>query len=289
MTRASIGVQDFAPSVQSAIGRDQTIGQTRACVDMLRAQGITSLNMDILYGLPRQTTHSVQEAIRNVTEIAPDRIALYGYAHVPWMAKRQQMINEDELPAGAQRRALFSLMSRELEQAGMIPVGIDHFAKPTDSLARVANEQAMRRNFQGYTTDRCDTLIGLGASAISKLPGGFAQNTPASSQYMRHIGAGEFATQKGCKMSEADRLRARVIEMIMCDFELRLDELEEHYSRVFIELVDDLALVTDHFEGAIETHGNGFRITHHKRALARLVAQHFDAYAGDKARYSMVS
>jgi len=289
MSRASIGVQDFAPEVQKAIGRMQSVEQTRECVDMLRDSGITSLNMDILYGLPHQTRETVLQTVEHVKDLAPDRIALYGYAHVPWMAKRQQMIEEENLPDGPARRGLFSQMSKSLSDAGMVPIGIDHFAKPADSLSQATETGKLRRNFQGYTTDTCDTLLGLGASAISKLPGGYAQNAPKSSQYMRMIGAGNFATQRGVELTEQDKLRARAIEMVMCDFALDTLELRADFGDEINQLADALTAIRAKFAEALEFHDTGFVIRDHKRALARLISLEFDEYISEDARYSMVS
>ncbi len=289
MTRASIGVQDFAPKVQAAIGRMQSVEQTRDCIDLLRGAGINSLNMDILYGLPYQTEKSVLETVAHVGELNPDRIALYGYAHVPWMAKRQQLIDEATLPDGPARRGLFTKMTRALGDFGMIPIGIDHFAKPGDSLSRAANTGGLRRNFQGYTTDQCDTLIGLGASAISKLPGGYAQNAPKSSQYLRMIGAGKFATQRGVAMAAQDKLRARAIELVMCDFALDTTDLQREFGGAVDALTHPLQEIRRKFAEALEFSATGFIIRDHKRALARLISLEFDEYAHEGARYSMVS
>ncbi|MCP5086660.1 MAG: oxygen-independent coproporphyrinogen III oxidase [Rhodobacteraceae bacterium] len=289
MTRASIGIQDFAEPVQQAIGRLQSVSETEACVAMLRKAGVRSVNMDILYGLPFQTLESVAKTIGHVGKLDPDRIALYGYAHVPWMAKRQQMIDENALPDGPQRRALFELMSDQLVSQGLRAIGIDHFAKAKDTLSRAAETGGLRRNFQGYTTDRCDTLIGLGASAISKLPGGYAQNAAKSSHYMRILGDHTFATQRGIETSPRDRVRARVIEMIMCEFELRLDELRQNYNADTKELKQQIDQVVEKFPEAISANTNGFRIERYKRSLARLVASEFDDYTSEESRYSMVS
>ncbi|MCP5073347.1 MAG: oxygen-independent coproporphyrinogen III oxidase [Rhodobacteraceae bacterium] len=289
MTRASIGIQDFAEPVQQAIGRLQSVEETNTCVDMLRKAGMRSVNMDILYGLPHQTPESVAQTIAHVRNLDPDRIALYGYAHVPWMAKRQQMIDEKALPDGPARRVLFELMSEELSAQGLNAIGIDHFAKTSDSLSLAAETGGLRRNFQGYTTDRCDTLIGLGASAISKLPGGYAQNAAKSSHYLKVIGTDTFATHRGIATSRGDRIRARAIEMIMCEFELRLDELRAAFNGDIEELEKPIEQVVANYSSALSVNSGGFRIENYKRALARLVASEFDNYTSDEARYSMVS
>ncbi len=289
MNRASIGIQDFDPQVQKAIGRLQSLEQTAACVDDLRAAGIKSLNTDILYGLPHQTLASVKKTLTQVQSLSPDRIAIYGYAHVPWMAKRQQMIDEGALPDGHARRDLFSLVSTELQGAGYVPVGIDHFAKPDDLLAQAATTGNLRRNFQGYTTDRCDTLIGLGASSISKFKTGYAQNAPRSSLYLRHIIQGELATQRGVVLSESDQLRARAIEMVMCYFALDLDQLRDETGLRCPQIEKIVTAILEKFTGFVEPMGSGFVITKSPRALARLVAQYLDDFSTEDARYSTVS
>ncbi len=289
MNRASVGIQDFDPKVQKAIGRLQSLEQTADCVADVRAAGVRSLNADILYGLPHQTPDSVEQTLRQVQSLDPDRIALYGYAHVPWMAKRQQMIDEATLPDGPARRVLFDLMAERLESSGYDPIGIDHFAKPSDTLGEAAATGRLRRNFQGYTTDRCDTLIGLGASAISKFNGGYAQNAPRSSHYLRMISEGELAIQRGVAMTEADKMRARAIEMVMCDFKLNKLELEEDFGPLAHTLDADIEDILVEYKGFVEPTDTGFAISGNQRALARLVAQKFDAYAGEGGRYSAVS
>jgi oxygen-independent coproporphyrinogen-3 oxidase len=289
MTRASIGVQDFAFKVQSAIGRMQSVGVTRECVSMLRNAQVSSLNMDILYGLPHQTQASVLDTIHHVLALSPDRIALFGYAHVPWMAKRQQLIDETALPDGETRHHLFQVMATELEGRGYIPVGIDHFAKPHDTMATASKNALLQRNFQGYTTDDTDTLIGLGASSISKYPGGYAQNAAKSSDYTKAIQAGSFATYRGIKTTLEDRIFARVIEMIMCNFEVDYRALRTEFNDDLSCLSHSVLSLQNKFKDVILFSDTGFSIIRNKRCLARLVAQVFDQYSNDAAKFSAVS
>ncbi len=289
MNRASVGIQDFDPKVQEAIGRLQSLEETADCVADVRAAGVKSLNADILYGLPHQTPDSVEQTLQQVQSLDPDRIALYGYAHVPWMAKRQQMIDVEALPGGPARRVLFDLMAERLESSGYDPIGIDHFAKPSDTLGEAAATGRLRRNFQGYTTDRCDTLIGLGASAISKFANGYAQNAPRSSQYLRMITEGGLATQRGVEITETDRMRARAIEMVMCDFKLNKAELVRDFGPLAHTLDADIDEIIIEYKGFVEPTDTGFAIASKQRALARLVAQKFDAYASEGGMYSAVS
>lgn len=289
MNRASVGIQDFDPKVQNAIGRLQSLEQTADCVADVRAAGVKSLNTDILYGLPHQTPESVDETLRQVQSLDPDRIALYGYAHVPWMAKRQQMIDEAALPNGPARRYLFDQMAERLENAGYDAIGIDHFAKPGDTLAEAAATGRLRRNFQGYTTDSCDTLIGLGASAISKFASGYSQNAPRSSHYLRMISEGSLATQRGVAISETDKMRGRAIEMVMCDFKVDKTELVDSFGQIAHTLDKNIEEIIQEYERFIKPTDTGFAVQEKQRALARLIAQKFDAYSGELGRYSAVS
>ncbi|MGB3315950.1 MAG: radical SAM protein, partial [Albidovulum sp.] len=170
MNRASIGVQDFDPAIQKLIGRDQSFEITRKAADMIRERGVASLNADILFGLPDQSATRIAASVQKLLSLNPDRVALYGYAHVPWMARRQVMIPSDALPRPEERLKLFEAARELFVTDGYDEIGIDHFALPTDGLARAARSGRLRRNFQGYTDDTAEALIGLGASSISRFP-----------------------------------------------------------------------------------------------------------------------
>ncbi|MEQ8740154.1 MAG: oxygen-independent coproporphyrinogen III oxidase, partial [Hoeflea sp.] len=214
LTRASIGVQDFDERVQQAINREQTFEQTREVVEQVRKRGVRSVNCDVLYGLPHQTRASVDDTIGKVISLNPDRIALFGYAHVPWMKTHQKMIDETALPDVTERFAQMNRASSLLTAAGYTAIGFDHFALPADSLAIAAASGEMRRNFQGYTSDTADALIGLGASSIGQLPQGYIQNQPSTGEYQRQVNLGRLPVVRGFELSEEDRLRARVIELL---------------------------------------------------------------------------
>ena len=190
MNRASIGVQDFDPLIQQTIGREQSYELTRDAVEMLRSCEIHSLNADILYGLPHQTERRITNSVEQLIALNPDRVALYGYAHVPWVAKRQQMIPTDHLPTPVERFRLYSTAEILFESAGYRSIGIDHFARPGDGLDVAARAGTLHRNFQGYTDDQSPVLIGLGASSISRFPQGYAQNAPSTSAYTRAVSEG---------------------------------------------------------------------------------------------------
>ncbi|WP_210530006.1 oxygen-independent coproporphyrinogen III oxidase [Rubellimicrobium arenae] len=286
MTRASIGVQDFDPTVQDAIGRAQGYALTRDVVAMIRDTGVTSLNMDMLYGLPHQTRARMTDTVQKILSLSPDRLALYGYAHVPWMAKRQVMIPADALPGAEERLDLFEAAARMFVWDGYKEIGIDHFARPGDPLAQAAQEGRMRRNFQGYTEDGCDVLIGLGASAISRYPQGYAQNASTSSAYAQAVRKGRLATERGHVMSADDTLRADMIERLMCRFELDLADISAQHTIPMPDLLRITAPIRHRFADWIDAGGETLRLTRSPRLIARLVAQEIDAYAMPEGRHS---
>ncbi len=278
LNRASIGVQDFDPDIQRVIGREQSYELTRRAVDMIRDRGIASLNADILYGLPDQDPDRIARTVGQLITLDPDRVALYGYAHVPWMAKRQVMIPEEKLPGPQERLRLFEVARDMFTAEGYAEIGIDHFARPCDGLARAQSEGRLRRNFQGYTDDQAGVLIGLGASSISRFPQGYAQNTPATGAHVAAIRDGRFSTMRGHAFSPEDHWRARMIEALMCDFEIRAKEFIEEHGFTPSGLAALLAPVAREFGDMVEHDAQGLRIPPHCRALTRMVAQRFDAY-----------
>lgn len=222
LTRASIGVQDFDPTVQRAINRIQTFAETADVVRNLRDHGIQYLNLDLMYGLPHQSRVRTLSTVRRALELEPARIALFGYAHVPWMKTHQRMIPEEALPGPAERLETFEAAAALLTEAGYVRIGIDHFAKPDDSMAKAYEQGKLRRNFQGYTTDRAETLIGAGASAVSRLPGMYAQNSVPIQRYTAMVREGDLPVEKGVRLTKDDRMRSEIIERIMCDFAVDL-------------------------------------------------------------------
>ncbi|MDS9468544.1 oxygen-independent coproporphyrinogen III oxidase [Paracoccus sp. MBLB3053] len=278
LSRASIGVQDFDPEIQKVIGRDQSFEVTKRAVDMIRDRGIASLNADILYGLPYQDPLRIAESVQKLLALSPDRVALYGYAHVPWMAKRQVMIPSETLPEPQDRLRLFEV-ARDLFLAdGYAEIGIDHFARPDDGLGRAQRAGLLRRNFQGYTDDQANVLIGLGASSISRFPEGYAQNAPATGAHVASIRAGHFSTSRGHAFSAEDIWRARMIESLMCDFEIRAEEFVSRYGLTPERLRDILAPIAARFGDMVRIDEAGLRIPTHARPLTRMVARMLDAY-----------
>ena len=289
MTRASIGVQDFDEAVQKAINREQTFEQTRDVVEQVRARGVRSVNCDVLYGLPHQTRQSVERTIDQVLSLEPDRIALFGYAHVPWMKTHQKMIDETALPDLTERFAQMNRAASTLTSAGYTAIGIDHFALPGDSLAVAAASGAMRRNFQGYTSDTADALIGMGASSIGQLPQGYIQNQPSTGEYQRRANRGELPVVRGFELSTEDRIRARIIEFLMCDFAFSFATIRHEFGAEAENILDEAEyLASCDTDGMIEFSGGLFQITAKGQPFVRSVASAFDGYFGTGvARHSL--
>ncbi|WP_170479102.1 oxygen-independent coproporphyrinogen III oxidase [Ruegeria arenilitoris] len=286
MNRASIGIQDFDEEIQKTIGRIQGYDTTRRAVDMIRARGISSLNADILFGLPNQSKSRMTESVQKLLSLSPDRVALYGYAHVPWMAKRQQMIPSDALPTPEQRLDLFETARRLFLWDGYAEIGIDHFATKDDGLTRAQRAGRLKRNFQGYTDDDAPVLIGLGASSISRFPQGYAQNAAATSAYIKAIRAERFSTARGHVFKGRDILRARMIEALMCDFQIDSTEILRDHDVTSSELIQMYDAVNAEFDGLLNVSDAGLVIPPEARALTRMIARKFDAYDLSKAGHS---
>jgi oxygen-independent coproporphyrinogen-3 oxidase len=279
VTRASLGVQDFDPAVQRAVNRVQSFADTAACAARLRAAGIGSINLDLMYGLPLQTADGVARTVAQAMELAPDRIAVFGYAHVPWMKKHQALIAEADLPGLAERYRQQLVAEAAILDRGMVAIGLDHYARPDDALAVAARERSVRRNFQGYTTDAAATLIGLGASAIGALPQGYAQNAAPLPEWRDRVRAGRLPTARGIATSPEDRLRRDVIEQLMCHGEVDLPETAARHGAEPDALRGAgprlAELATD---GVIAWDGARVAMRRGARPLVRNVAAVFDAY-----------
>lgn len=288
VNRASLGVQDFDPAVQAAIGRIQPAETVMAAVDHLRGAGIASLSFDLIYGLPEQTVSSIRRTVDTAMALAPDRISLFGYAHVPWFRVNQKLIDTARLPGSEQRLELERTAHGSIKAAGYTPVGIDHFARPGDPMALALSTRTLRRNFQGYTTDRADTLIGFGASSIGRTPAGYAQNVTDTGNWRERIVGGRFATERGRVLTAEDRLRADVIEQILCFFDVDLSAMAARHGAdlaVFSADLDKLEPLVR--AGWVTAHGGRVAILRHGAELARLVASAFDAYLGTGGRHSV--
>ncbi|WIY27202.1 oxygen-independent coproporphyrinogen III oxidase [Parasedimentitalea psychrophila] len=287
MNRASVGVQDFDPEIQQTIGRIQSYELTRDAIEMIRARGIHSLNADILYGLPHQTQTRMAESVQKLLSLNPDRVALYGYAHVPWIAKRQQMIPTDALPTPQERLQLYETARKLFLADQYAEIGIDHFATPSDGLTTAQTLGQLKRNFQGYTDDQSEVLIGVGASSISRFPQGYAQNAPATSVHTKAIRAGSFSIARGHAFQGEDKLRARLIEALMCDFRIETDEIVADFDITPAALHQMFTAVAEKFPDALQVLPDGLYIPELSRPLTRMIARDFDAYDDtSKAKHS---
>lgn len=277
VTRVSIGVQDFDPKVQAAINREQSFATTQQVVADLRAHGIDKINIDLVYGLPHQTRDSVEDTIGKVLALAPSRIAIFGYAHLPARLKHQMLIDESALPNVIERFAQANRLASILRAAGYQRVGLDHFARADDPLA----SGPVNRNFQGYTTDNADALIGLGATAIGRLPSGYVQNCVPIADYQRRIAERGLATARGVALSESDRIRGFVIERLMCDLAFPAEELRRRFGSAAEPILEEAqALIEADQDHLMEPHGDAFRVTERGRPFVRAIASCFDSYLG---------
>lgn len=285
VTRASLGVQSFDPLVQKAINRVQSAETTTEAVFWLHANGIDAINFDLIYGLPFQTVRSCIETVEAAIEMRPDRFSVFGYAHVPGFKKHQRLIDENVLAGAQERNEQAEAIAGALVAAGYIRIGLDHFALPKDDLAVASESGRLHRNFQGYTTDECRTLIGLGASSIGRFAEGYVQNEVPLGLYAKRISEGALATTKGYAMTAQDRFRAEVIERLMCDFRVDLSTiaashgfdpklLTDNNTRLR-ELVDD---------GVVDLNADVVQVCDDNRFMIRAVASAFDAYFGSAGR-----
>ena len=284
VNRASLGVQDTDPQVQIAIGRVQPIEMVRAAVSHLRAAGIERLNFDLIYGLPLQTVSSLRQTCAEVAKLGPDRIACYGYAHMPDRRANQRLIDSATLPNSAERIEQAALVTSELTGSGYEPIGLDHFARADDKLAHASRAGRLHRNFQGYTDDDCPMLIGFGASAISRLDEGYIQNLADNPGYCRTVGEGRLASVRGCRMDDDDQRRADIIETLMCNFkvDLAMVAADQDFTE---ELASLQPMIVD---GLVHVQGSLVEMTERGRSVVRVVAAIFDRYRWDTAsRFSL--
>ncbi len=267
-TRVSLGVQDFTPEVQEAVNRIQPFEKVQDSVLDLREAGINKINFDLMVGLPLQTVESVQESAEQAISLCPDRLAVFAYAHVPWMKKHQKLLEKYELPGTEERVEMTMRVNETLQSAGYHAIGIDHFAHETDSLYTAYKQGMLRRNFQGYTDDQARNIIGFGISSISSFEGAYVQNTTDAPEYRRAVEAGEFPIRRGCILSDDDLRRRAVIEQIMCGFEADITDYPQARARL-------VALEQD---GLVKIEGTHVKITPEGWPFARVAAACFDAY-----------
>jgi len=279
VNRASLGVQDFDSGVQSRVNRVQPHDVTASTLTRLRAAGIGAINFDLMYGLPGQTVESCRASAHAATALAPDRFAVFGYAHVPWMKRHQKMMDEAALPDAGERWRQYLAIADALTTAGLVAIGLDHFAQSQDPLTQALRAGRLRRNFQGYTTDEASVLIGFGASAIGFLPQGYIQNHTGYHEYEAAIASSRPATARGRVITDEDRARRAVIERLMCDLRVDLAAIGAEFglaANAFDDAHESLAdLVAQEIA---EFDGRTVAVPERARPLVRIVAASFDRY-----------
>ena len=290
--RLSLGVQDLDDQVQHAVNRVQPEPLIREVYDWIREEGFTSVNFDLMIGLPYQTASSFEQTLDKVIAMGPDRFAVFNYAHVPWMKKHQKLIKEETLPQIDERLALQKLTLEKLTAAGYVYIGMDHFARPDDELVRAQQSKTLYRNFQGYTTHKDCDILAFGASAISQTDDVYAQNVKVLSQYRHLINDGKLPVERGLRITPEDKLRRAAITQIMCDLELDKASFGRQwqidFDAYFAGALQDLKEMQA--DGLVTLEPERVRVTEEGRVFLRNIAMAFDSYlhqqAADKPRYS---
>lgn len=284
VTRASIGAQDFDPAVQDAVNRVQPYEMVAETVRLLREQGIGAFSLDLMYGLPGQTVDGIRRNVDLALTLGPDRISLFGYAHVPWMKKHQRMMDADAMPGTAPRWAMAEAAASALEAAGFVRIGLDHFARAQDPIARAASAGELRRNFQGYTTDGAELLLGFGPSAIGSLDQGYVQNATETRRWSEAVDALRLPTARGVEVTPEDKLRRDVIHRLMCDLSVDAAALALRHGRAGDHFAKERALLAPFVaDGLIRLDGYRIEITPLGQPLMRTVAAVFDVYLTESA------
>ncbi len=279
INRASLGIQDTNPAVQEAIHRIQPHDTNRQVVDGLRSIGIESINLDLIYGLPLQTPESVERTVDDALELAPDRLSVFSYAHVPWIKPAQRIFDKrGQMPGPAEKLEMFSRIRAKLLAAGYIDIGLDHFAKPDDELAVALREGKLHRNFQGYSTRSGASLYGFGISSISQSPDLYWQNDKSLMGYRAALNAGRLPTERGYRLNDEDKRRRRLIMAIMCDRQLNFGRLSAEFGfDVRLNYREEIAslrpLIDD---GLVEIDSQVLQVLPKGEPLLRVVAMAFD-------------
>jgi len=289
--RISMGVQDFNEKVQKAVNRIQPEDITRQTVEWIRELEFKSINLDLIYGLPFQTVEAFADTVEKIIDISPDRIAVFNYAHVPWMKKHQELIKKEDLPAPEEKLGILKTTIEMLAGAGYEFIGMDHFAKPDDELSVALKEKKLYRNFQGYSTNAGADLYAFGITSISQLNSIYAQNYKTEKDYYKALDDGVVPTTRGYKLSDDDHIRREVIMKIMCDFELNYKSIEDKFNINFKEYFANGLENLKAFESdeLVTISENGFKVKDMGRLLIRNIAINFDGYIErkeDKAKYS---
>jgi len=279
LNRVSLGVQDFQNNVQRAMNRIQPYETIERCMEWLRNAGIKNINFDLMYGLPLQTVEGIEDNIDKALSLSPDRIALFGYAHVPWMKPHQKLLEKYELPDSAARFEQQKRAQNRIIENGYQAIGMDHFSLPDDALCTAHRDKSLRRNFQGYTTDNSDVVLGFGLSAISSFPQAYIQNTSDITVYKDRLTKGALATVKGCILSEDDKMRRDIIQNLMCNFEADLGAICRKYrmdTDILAQALDGLKDMIEDF--LVAMNGYHLKVTEKGRPFVRIACMHFDSY-----------
>ncbi|MCI0696108.1 oxygen-independent coproporphyrinogen III oxidase [candidate division KSB1 bacterium] len=278
--RASLGVQDFEPAVQQAVNRIQSYEETRWTMDTLRELGFNSINLDLIYGLPFQTEDSFDRTLDLIVGMNPDRLAVFNYAHVPWMKKHQQVIKPETLPKPEEKLRILKRTIEKLAEAGYVYIGMDHFAKPDDELAAAQKAKTLYRNFQGYSTHAGCDLYAFGISGISQLQNVYAQNLKDIPPYYQRLNNRQLPTSRGYKLTSDDHLRRHVIMRLMCDMMLDKREVEKNFAIVFDDYFAGALAKLEEFrdDDLLALDADTIQITPFGRLFIRNIAMAFDAY-----------
>jgi oxygen-independent coproporphyrinogen-3 oxidase len=278
--RISVGVQDFEPDVQKAVNRLQSFEMTQATIEAARTAGFKSVNLDLIYGLPKQTRESFARTLDKVMVLSPERIALYHYAHLPDRFKPQRRISSEEVPSSEVKMEIMLDAIKRLTAAGYQYIGMDHFAKASDDLARAQRQGRLHRNFQGYSTRPDCDLIGLGVSSISKIGPTYSQNVRTLEEYYDRVGHGMLPTARGVLLDRDDLLRRAVIMALMCHFEVAKESIETAHLIKFDDYFKPEIALLKQFEseGLVENNAEWVSVTPRGKLLVRAIAMQFDRY-----------
>lgn len=278
--RVSMGVQDFDPEVQKAVNRVQPFDQTQSLIKRARELGFLSVNVDLMYGLPRQTLNGFSHTLDLVEELAPDRLALFGFAHLPTLKSHHSLIQAQDLPSSEDRLRLFALAMLRLEEADYRHIGLDHFARPQDELSVAQRSQTLRRNFMGYTTCRASHVVALGASSISEVGNAFLQNERDVDAYMKRIEDGDLAVSRGMALNADDLLRADVMQHLFCHLQIPKQTVAKNHGVDFDHyFASELTrLESMEADGLVKLDADSIRITRSGQVMLRNIAAVFDAY-----------
>ncbi len=289
--RISMGVQDFNEKVQKYVNRIQPENLTRQVVDWVREIGFQSINLDLMYGLPFQTIKSFEETLDKIIDISPDRIAVFNYAHVPWMKKHQALIHQEDLPSPEEKLSILKLTIEKLTSSGYIFIGMDHFAKPQDEMAIALKEKKLYRNFQGYSTHAGCDLYAFGVTSISQLEYVYAQNFKTEKEYFMAIDNERLPVFRGYKLNEDDQIRRTTIMKLMCDFEVNFEDLNKKFGIDFLDYFKNSLLNLHEMmnDGLVLIDDKKIKVTEIGRLLIRNIAMKFDGFIErqqDQMKYS---